>query len=168
MKNTASLAFLLLISVCTVAGQTKPPGFGKYRVAVEKRKNVKVDLSTRDARMYRTNLRNAAKKGVNFAGHFIVATWGCGTNCSESGVIDARTGRAYFPAELAGAGFGFCDLPDETEPLVYKPDSRLVVLSGYKGGELEKRNSRCGVYYLEWMGTRFSQVRFIQKKRLQP
>jgi hypothetical protein len=158
-------ALLLAFSSISFA-QSGTPAFTQYSARVENIKNVKVNLkSHKSANMFRTNLRNAAKEGVNFAGHFILATWGCGTNCSQSAIIDARNGRVFFPAQLEGAGFGFCDLPDNTEPILYKPNSRLLVLSGYKGGDLEKNNSRCGVYYLEWTGAGFRQVRFVEKKR---
>jgi hypothetical protein len=36
-------------------------------------------LETRFARLYRTNIRNAAKEGPNFAGHCTIAEWGCGS-----------------------------------------------------------------------------------------
>lgn len=161
-----SLAALLLAFISVGFAQTGTPGFTQYAARVENIKNVKVNLrSHKSANMFRTNLRNAAKGGVNFAGHFILTTWGCGTNCTQSAIIDARNGRVFFPPQLEGAGFGFCDLPEDTEPLVYKANSRLLVLSGFKGGDLEKDNSRCGIYYLEWTGAGFRQVKFVEKKR---
>jgi hypothetical protein len=157
-----------LFAAFSTAGfaQSTTPTFKKYAARVEKTGNVKVNLkSHKNANTYRTNLRNAAKEGVNFAGHYILTTWGCGTNCSQSAVIDARNGKVFFPRVLEGAGFGFCDLADDAEPIVYRADSRLLVLSGFKGGELELENSRCGIYYLEWTGTNFKQVKFVEKKR---
>jgi hypothetical protein len=148
--------------------QSAKPAFTQYAAKVEKIRNIKVNLkSHKNANAYRTNLRNAAKEGVNFAGHYILTTWGCGTNCSESAIIDARNGRVFFPPILEGAGFGFCELPDDTEPVVYKANSRLLVLSGFKGGDLESNNTPCGIYYLEWTGTSFKQVKFEQKKRIE-
>jgi hypothetical protein len=161
------LTALFLALGSTVLAQSPTPAFTEYAVKVEKPGNVRVNLrSHKDARMFRTNLRNAAKEGVNFAGHYILTTWGCGTNCSESAIIDARNGRVFFPTQLAGAGFGFCELPDDTEPMVYKADSRLLVLNGFKGGDLESENAPCGIYYLEWTGRNFKQVRFVKKKRV--
>lgn len=157
-----------LFVACSSAGfaQSPKPTFKQYPATVEKLKNVRVNLSShKNARMFRTNLRNAAKEGVNFAGHYILTTWGCGTNCSQSAIIDARNGKVFFPHELEGAGFGFCDLPDEVEALVSQADSRLLILNGFKGGELESDNGRCGIYYLEWTGTKFRQVKFEEKKR---
>ena len=158
-----------LMLACSMIGfaQSKTPTLTQYAVRVEKKKNVKVNLrSHKNANMFRTNLRNAAKEGVNFAGHYILTTWGCGTNCSQSAIIDARNGRVFFPRELEGAGFGFCELPDDTEPMVYQARSRLLILSGFKGGDLDAADGRCGVYYLQWTGTRFRQVHFDEKKRV--
>ena len=35
--------------------------------------------------------------GVNFAGHYVVASWGCGTGCAQFAIIDAITGDLYAP-----------------------------------------------------------------------
>jgi hypothetical protein len=163
----ALLTALMLAFSSSVLAQSPTPTFTQYAAKVVTIRNARVNLkSHKNASLFRTNLRNAAKEGVNFAGHYILTTWGCGTNCSQSAIIDARNGRVFFPRQLEGAGFGFCELPDNTEPLVYRANSRLLVLSGFKGGDLESENGRCGVYYLEWTGTNFRQVRFVEKKRL--
>ena len=167
MKIGIVLVTALLLAATSLGfAQSMTPTFTQYAARVESIRNVKVNLkSHKNASMFRTNLRNAAKEGVNFAGHYILTTWGCGTNCTQSAIIDARNGRVFFPRVLEGAGFGFCDLPDDTEPMVSHADSRLLVLSGFKGGDLERENSPCGIYYLEWTGTDFKQVKFVEKKR---
>src|SRR5438105_1150903 len=38
------------------------------------------------------NLR-AAPDGPNFAGHYTVVTWGCGTECQMHAILDGRTGQ---------------------------------------------------------------------------
>ncbi len=169
MKIKFVLLFTILSAFSPFAfAQSKTPTFAQYTAKVETIKNVRVNLkSHKDARMFRTNLRNAAKEGVNFAGRFILTTWGCGTNCSQSAIIDARSGRVFFPDQLVGAGFGFCDLPDEAEPIISKADSRLLVLNGFKGGDLNSENTPCGIYYLVWTGTSFKQVKFDKKMRIE-
>ncbi len=160
------IVIVLFVAFSSTGFAQSAPTFAQYGARVEKIRNVKINLkSHKSARMFRTNLRNAAKEGVNFAGHYILTTWGCGTNCSQSAIIDARNGQVFFPDELEGAGFGFCELPGETEPLIYKANSRLLILNGFKGGDLEKENAPCGIYYLEWTGTNFKQLKFAQKKR---
>lgn len=167
MKTRIALAIVLCWTFSAIGfAQSPAPAFTQYAVKVEKTRRVRVNLTShKNARAYRTNLRNAAKAGVNFAGHFILTTWGCGTNCSTSAIIDARTGKVFFPDQLDGSAFGFCELPDDTEPIVYKAESRLLVLSGFKGGDLNLQKAGCGIYYLEWTGTKFKQVQFLERKR---
>ena len=167
MKIKIVLLTALLLAFSSIGFTQAPtPTFTQHAVKVEKPKNVRVNLkSHRDASRFRTNLRNAAKEGVNFAGHYILTTWGCGTNCSQSAIIDARNGKVFFPDQLEGAGFGFCELPDDTEPIVSQAGSRLLVLNGFKGGDLSVENAPCGIYYLEWTGAKFKQVQFVEKKR---
>jgi hypothetical protein len=49
--------------------------------------------STKYGRMFRTRLREGARRGPNFAGAFTVVMWGCGSNCQYVAVVDARTGQ---------------------------------------------------------------------------
>jgi hypothetical protein len=42
---------------------------------------------------YRTAINTAVQNGVNYAGHYVVATWGLGTGYQGSAVIDAITGN---------------------------------------------------------------------------
>jgi len=167
MKIKRIVLIMMLSALGSIGfAQSKAPTFERYAAKVETIKNVKVNLkSHKNANMFRTNLRNAAKEGVNFAGHYMLTTWGCGTNCSQSAVIDARSGRVFFPEILEEIGIGYCELPDEFEPLVSRADSRLLVLSGFKGGDLNKKSAPCGIYYLEWTGTDFKQVKFEKKIR---
>lgn len=162
-----ALTAVILAFAATGFAQSKTPVFSQYRAKVDKTKNVSVNLkSHKEANRFRTNLRNAVKEGVNFAGHFILTTWGCGTNCSVGAIIDARDGKVFFPNELEGAGYGYCELPDDNEQFVYNANSRLLVLSGFKGGDLNIENAPCGIYYYEWTGTKLKQVGFAKKKRM--
>ena len=46
-----------------------------------------------DAKRFITRISEAYKDGPNFAGHYTVATWGCGSGCQNSAVIDNETGE---------------------------------------------------------------------------
>lgn len=168
MKIKFVLLFTILSAFSSIAfAQSKSPTFAQYAAKVETIKNVKVNLkSHKYANTFRTNLRNAAQEGVNFAGHFILTTWGCGTNCSQTAIIDARNGRVFFPDQLQEIGIGYCELADDTEPIISQADSRLLVLNGFKGGDLNLKNAPCGIYYLEWTGAKFKQVKFEKKQRI--
>ena len=72
--------------------------------------------SDRLARLYRTRLRNAAQTGPNFADHYTLASWGCGSSCQVWAIIDAKTGRVFPKLLQSTAGAEFY------------PDSRLLIL----------------------------------------
>ena len=168
MKIKCLFLTALCLALTSVGyAQSKTPTFGQYVAKVETIKNVRVNLkSHKYANTFRTNLRNAAKEGVNFAGHFILTTWGCGTNCSQTAIIDARSGRVFFPDQLQEIGIGYCESLEDAEPLVSQADSRLLVLNGFKGGDLNVKTAPCGIYYFEWTGANFKQVKFEKKKRI--
>ena len=49
--------------------------------------------SNPDAKLFRTTITNQVEEGVNFAGHYTVATWGCGTSCRGYAIVDVITGN---------------------------------------------------------------------------
>jgi len=51
--------------------------------------------NTSNARRYRTMIRLAVAHGPNFADHYVLATWGCGSGCSMFSIVDAADGRVY-------------------------------------------------------------------------
>jgi hypothetical protein len=107
---------------------TPAPRFEDYPArALYKGPIARVRLDSFKARMFRTRLREDSRGGPNFAGHYTVVVWGCGTGCAQMGVVDARTGRVYFPP------LEFMDIPDmeddATRARVFRLDSRLLVLT---------------------------------------
>jgi len=48
--------------------------------------------SNLDAGLFRTTISNQVAEGANFAGHYTVATWGCGTSCTGYAIVDVITG----------------------------------------------------------------------------
>jgi hypothetical protein len=76
-----------------------------------------------NARGFRTMIRRGCtSQGVNFAGHYTVAEWGCGAMCSMLAVVDRIDGRVYF------TGIPF-DTLDGHYGAVYTPDSRMIVVN---------------------------------------
>jgi len=61
-----------------------------------------VDLRSHPwAPVYRTVLREGAWRGPNFAGHYTIVTWNCGsTDCATVAVVDAVTGHVYFTFDV--------------------------------------------------------------------
>ena len=73
--------------------------------------------SSPEAKDFKTAIGRATVAGPNFAGHYTVAEWGCGTSCQMHAVIDAKTGA------IVGYGFGSA-LGAE-----YYLNSRLLILN---------------------------------------
>jgi hypothetical protein len=77
-----------------------------------------VDLSTPpEAAEFRTVIATADRQGVNFAGRYTVASWGCGTSCQSSTIVDAATGRIVHFGLVSTAGVS------------YRADSALLVVN---------------------------------------
>lgn len=67
--------------------------------------------------LYITTTKYSVKEdGVNFAGHFCFAYWGCGSNCKMGAVIDMKTGIVYNGIN-ASSGYRF------------KKDSKILVVN---------------------------------------
>lgn len=79
------------------------------------------------ARRYETRLESAAKGRVNFAGEFLVTTWGCGTGCLMGAVIAARTGEVTF---LPGTVCCWSEVSHDVNPIDFRADSSLLVFAG--------------------------------------
>src|SRR5262245_22010135 len=68
--------------------ELRRPDFARYAVTERFRGTPAVpDLaSAKDARRFRTVLRDGARKGPNFAGSFTIVSWGCGTSCQSHAI----------------------------------------------------------------------------------
>jgi len=98
-------------------------------------KPAKVDFSSLPAaREYRTEITEQASDGINYAGHYTVAKWGCGTNCIGFAIIDAINGKVVYYAPHNEEGNG----------LTYSFDSRILIhnekddYSYYKGKTIDE------------------------------
>lgn len=141
------------------AGTTQEaPKFDEHKVEVWTATPKAVDLdSHKDARMFRTRLTEARNEGVNFAGHYIFTYWGCGTNCLVGAVIDGKTGKVFFPEEVAGLGVGLPGTDIEAEALEFRKDSKMLIVRG----ALSNGDS-VGTHYLVWEGNRFRKLKFVE------
>jgi hypothetical protein len=105
-------------------------------------------------RLFRTKIREGAAKGPNFAGHFSIADWGCGSGCISMAIVDAKDGKIY-DAPFTALAWGIPMMQNSVEPPAYKLDSRLMIVRGC----LEEEN--CGSYFHEWNGSRFKLIRKV-------
>ena len=90
-----SLTCILVVQV--LLAQSRPanavPTFADYRVGIvsARESTGTPKLTTPEQRRFRTAIRQAAAKGPNFAGHFTIAAWGCGTGCIQFVVVDNQS-----------------------------------------------------------------------------
>src|SRR5262249_31492183 len=106
------------------------------------------------ARTYRTALRQEVKEQPDFAGHYTLVQIGCGAGCVIVAIVEARSGRVFFPGALRqihSAGWGH-----EPRGAEYRLSSRLLVVHGQVNSE-EAPN---GLSYFEWTGRQLKLLRF--------
>jgi hypothetical protein len=100
--------------------QKRVPQFTDYPSRViQTSRSIAVDVgSTPYTPCFRTMLRERARRGVKFAGHYALSYWGCGSECARVGIVDMRTGRSYVsPFDVTGIG------------IKTRPDSRLLLVN---------------------------------------
>ena len=157
----AVFACMAHATAARVSAQARPsraaaraPKFEDYPVReVYKGPAAPVRLDGKRARLYRTRLREDSRTGPNFAGHYTVVIWGCGTGCAQMAVVDSKTGRVYFPP------VEYMDIPDMEDASVrsqwFRLDSRLLRITK---NEYDALGSYTAFYYL-FDGGRFRLLR---------
>jgi hypothetical protein len=141
--RTFLIALYGVLCAGLVQAKSKRPEFSDYAAAkIYNGRPAKPKL-TREQRTFRTRIRLAAKQPVDFAGHYVVAAWGCGASCVAFSIVDSVSGVVY-------DGFGVAELPgswEEEHPaperLEYKRDSRLLRINGCPN------ETNCGFYDYE-------------------
>jgi hypothetical protein len=99
------------------------------------------------SRVYRRAIADVARGPVNFAGHYVLAEWGCGAGCIMAAAVDTKTGR------VTSLPFTVSDWPlDVTEPLTHRANSCLLVVQGSRDESKEH-----GTYYFTFDGNAFHQ-----------
>ena len=132
-------------------------------------------LTTPEQRRYRTRIRNGVstgaaewigswknpikRNGPNFAGHYFVIRWGCGSQCVMMATVDAETGKVYEPplADKNSLWVPLDNLSDMETDL--RPDSSLLVLRNACRNFKDRKT--CGTYYFNWKDNHFVLVRFV-------
>jgi hypothetical protein len=160
-RGPITICFALTIALSMLGDPAMagaPPSFEQYSVPIAfAGVPAPVDLSSDpDAKRFRTRLRERAEGPPDFADHFAVARWRCGTDCQVVAIIDATTGAVHF-------------LPIVAEVDVsYVRDSRLMVVNppdaiADRGWKIP---DDCATWvpstsYYEWTGTEFRLLRRV-------
>jgi hypothetical protein len=143
-------------------GQNKVPKFRDYPAGkIYRGKNAPVKLTSSDERMFRTRLTEAAKQKPNFAAHYVLTVWGCGTECLGGAAIDVSTGKVSF------FDFSICcwgtDVDDDFEAVNFRLDSKLIIFSGIRN----EKDGDEGTHFYKFQNGRFIFIKTIKNKKLQ-
>jgi hypothetical protein len=106
-------------------------------------------------KMFAAQIRRQAILPPNFAGHFRIAEWGCGSSCVSVAIIDLKSGEVDngpFSILAYGEPYRYEGGSDE---LAYRVGSRLLIARGCP----EDKN--CGTYYFAWEDHGFRKLRFV-------
>ena len=182
VKVVSGLFSLLLtsVSVVSIAAQTlkydakNPPRFEDFPVTeIWKQPSAALKLTNKSERMFRTQLTNAAKESADFAGHFAMAGWGCGSVCSAAALIDLKTGDVFQPPLATPNGIGWdrwimCPGSFEGTGNEFQVESRLMIVRcGLNYSELLQKNIPDTCYFL-WEGNGFRQLLCLSGKSALP
>lgn len=157
---TAAGAFAVLAASAGAATPAAPasacpsPSFDRYPARAVRAPRALPDaprLRSKEARLYRTVIRGEFTEPANFAGHYRVAVWGCGTDCRNFAIVDKYTGTTYtMPGvqEISGV------MGNGDERLDFRAGSTLLIVSGCFNDDCGHGNAKAARFFYEWTGTR--------------
>lgn len=139
------------------------PRFEDYPATPGNRPPVEPDVRTHPrSRMFRTRIREGARKGPNFAGHYTIVAWGAGTGALGWAIVDADTGKVFHPDNFQYTDNLLVDdalYAPEGSLVKYRLDSRLLVVIGGINEATENR----GISYFLWDAGVLKRIRFAAK-----
>jgi hypothetical protein len=156
------------LAVTLLATAAQIPTFEDFHVSdVFRGAASKPVLRTQTQKRFAAQIREQAVAPPNFAGHYKIVEWGCGTSCVSIAVANLVTGNVYdgpFSVLYYGPNYEYEGGDYDTE---YLASSRLLIARGCPdGGPGEEEN--CGAYYFEWRGDHFARLRFAPHGPLLP
>lgn len=123
--------------------------FNEQAVSVYNGKLAAPDFkSNPETKMFVTRITEGCKQGVNFAGHYTLIYWGCGTSCQYGVVVNRKTGE-IFDGYQSSLGSEF------------KKESKRIIINS---DMIEENALYIPLYQLEkfklqsWDGTKFVAV----------
>ncbi len=123
--------------------------FEDYPVKVYKGKLAPPDFSSNpNAKRFITRIKEGCEDGINFAGHYTLISWGCGSPCQSGVVVNRKNGRIF-------------DGVDSTFGSKFKKDSKMIVINVEA---IDTAINLIGVYGYSpvsheiWTGTQFKTI----------
>ena len=135
-----------LVVVACVAGAVGAGADERYKFeaypasAVSQKAVSKIDWKSNPSYAKDLKSKEAVERTVGkkpeYAGHFVVTSFSCGTGCQSTAFIDVNDGRIYkSPMQFPSEG---SDLPKVSGGKAYLPSSNLIFMSSldYKGTDM--------------------------------
>ena len=150
--NTFLISLLILLTAAPASATDRSgPSFNDFKVTmVYQGAPAQVILKSEDEMAFRTRLREAAKQPVNFAGQYVLTTWGCGTGCLYGAAVNKKIGSVTF---LPGTVSGW---QGKGERVMFHRNSRLLILAG-----VIDEGEENGLHYYEFVNDKFKHVASI-------
>jgi hypothetical protein len=146
MRSVSTIFVVSCLLLVLTGPSVAAPKFAQYPEPIYRGPVGRLDLSSPEAFSYRTRLRAASQAPINFAGHFQIATWGCGAGCVTGAIVDAFTGRVTFLPSVSTEGMEAV-MDENFNAFEFRNNSRLIVLSG----KLTENSAR-GAHFFAWDG----------------
>lgn len=167
MNKLLALTHIVLLAAVTAHGQVKrAPRFEDYPAPASfKGRPAPAKIIGSKAKLFRTAIRKGASSGPNFAGHYTLVMWGCGSSCMQFAIVDAQTGTVYIPAglmQLDTDPWMQHDPLASEEPVQFRKDSQLLILVG--GGYIGRKPRLKGKYFYEWTGNDLQLITSIKRR----
>ena len=132
--------------------------FEQYPVKnIYKGKTATPILKDKDAKLYRTAIREGSIDGPNFAGEFTIVTYGCGACCKGFFIVSARTGKVYKRPFFVTCHYIEGVPGDGLADLDYRLDSKLLIVTGARDGK------DGGEYYYLWEKDHLKLVKSVEE-----
>ncbi|SPV14584.1 Uncharacterised protein [Burkholderia cenocepacia] len=145
--------------VATTASACTSPSFDRYPAPAAARAPRKPAatprLTSKEARLYRTVIRDEFAQPANFAGHYRVAIWGCGTDCRNFAIVDKDTGATYtMPGVKSISGV----MGNDDERVDFRAGSTLLIVAGCFNDACDDSYAKAARFFYEWTGSRLRPV----------
>ena len=144
-----------MLTAYAAQGAASAPSFNEYREPLVQLKSaIRPKLVSSQDLEFKTRIIEASKQRINFAGHYVLSSFGCGASCVMSFALDKKSG------DVAWLPFTVCcwdDVEAGAEPIMFKKNSRLVVITGSRNEQGK------GVYYYEFKQGKFVLIQEVER-----
>jgi len=142
------LGFVVCASAQDTGTAAVDPMYVRYSVKVSFRGTPALPKhNTPSSRTFKTVIRKEVAAGANFADHYTLASWGCGSGCMAFSIVNDLDGTVYdFPYTVSS--FGIWD-----SGVAWRRDSNAV----HVVGSLNEGNNLADRWYV-WDGKKLNKV----------